>query len=63
MKAIVFYRHGDPEVLEAAELPTPHPGPGEVRIRVHACAMNHLDLWVRRGIPALRLEMPHIPGS
>ncbi len=63
MKAIVFYRHGDPEVLEAAELPTPHPGPGEVRVRVRACAMNHLDLWVRRGIAALRLTMPHILGS
>ncbi len=63
MKAIVFYQHGGPEVLQAAELPTPHPGPGEVQVRVHACAMNHLDLWVRRGIPALRLEMPHIPGS
>lgn len=63
MKAIVFYRHGGPEVLEAADLPAPHPGPGEVLIQVRACAMNHLDLWVRRGIPALRLEMPHIPGS
>ncbi len=63
MKAIVFYRHGDPDVLEVAELPTPHPGPGEVLVRVRACAMNHLDLWVRRGIAALRLEMPHIPGS
>ncbi|MCS6963662.1 zinc-binding dehydrogenase [Thermoflexus sp.] len=63
MKAIVFYRHGDPDVLEAAELPTPHPGPGEVLVRVRACAMNHLDLWVRRGIPSLRLEMPHILGS
>ncbi|WP_448594665.1 zinc-binding dehydrogenase [Thermoflexus hugenholtzii] len=63
MKAIVFYQHGGPEVLQAVELPTPHPGPGEVQVRVHACAMNHLDLWVRRGIPALRLEMPHIPGS
>jgi len=46
-----------------AELPTPQPAPGEVLVRVYACALNHLDLWVRKGIPTLKLSYPHILGS
>jgi NADPH:quinone reductase-like Zn-dependent oxidoreductase len=63
VRAIVFRTHGGPEVLEATELCTPEPGPGEVRIRVKACALNHLDLWVRQGWPGIRLEYPHVLGS
>lgn len=62
MKAVRFHRHGGPEVLVVEEVPLPEPGPGEVRVRVRAAALNHLDLWVRRGLP-LRIEMPHVGGS
>ncbi len=63
MKAILFDEHGGPEVLRYAEIATPQPGPGEVQIRLHAAALNHLDLWVRQGWPGLKLEYPHIPGA
>lgn len=62
MKAAVFHRNGGPEVLAVEEMPTPQPGPGEVRIRVAASSMNHLDLWMRRGLP-FEIPMPHIGGS
>jgi NADPH:quinone reductase-like Zn-dependent oxidoreductase len=61
--AIVLREHGGPEVLHAEQLPVPEPGPGEVRVRVKAVALNHLDLWVRRGGPAFKLEYPHRLGS
>ena len=63
MKAAYFERHGGPDVVQVGELPDPTPGPGEVLIRVRAAGLNHLDLWVRRGLPGLRLQMPHIGGS
>src|SRR5262245_46237472 len=63
MRAAVFFAHGGPEVLEVREVETPTPGPGEVQVRVATCALNHLDLWVRRGLPGLRLELPHWSGS
>lgn len=63
MKAIVLREHGGPEVLRAEELPTPEPGPGEVRVRIRAVALNHLDLWVRKGGPAFHLEYPHRLGA
>ena len=63
MKAMVFHAHGGEEVLALAQVPTPEPGHGEVRVRVRAVALNHLDLWVRRGWPGLALPMPHILGS
>ncbi len=62
MRAAVFTEHGSPEVLHIASIPIPVPGPGEVRIRVRAASMNHLDLWVRRGLP-IEITMPHIGGS
>lgn len=62
MKAVVFSEHGGPEVLQPADVETPEPLPGEVRVRVHASSVNHLDLWVRRGLP-IRIPMPHIGGS
>lgn len=63
MKAIFFEEHGDISVLKYADLPDPKPAPGEALIRVRAVALNHLDIWVRRGWPGLRLPMPHITGS
>ncbi len=63
MKAVLFRRHGGPEVLEYAEAPDPSVGPGEILVRVKACSVNHLDLWIREGIPAYRISLPHIPGA
>ena len=63
MRAALFRRHGGPEVMEVGDLPTPTPGPGEVQVRVGAAAMNHIDLWLRQGLPALRVALPHVPGG
>lgn len=59
MKALCFHEHGDLDVLQYADVPEPSPGPGQVLLQVRACALNHLDVWVRRGWPGLKLEMPH----
>lgn len=63
MKAVVVTRHGDASVLQPLDLPDPQPKQGEVIVRVKAVAMNHLDVWVREGLPSLTLELPHILGS
>ncbi len=63
MKAIQFTQHGGPEVLKYVEVNEPTINANEVLVRVRACALNHLDLWVRRGLPGIRIPMPHIPGS
>jgi NADPH:quinone reductase-like Zn-dependent oxidoreductase len=63
MKALCFHQHGGPEVIRYEDVPQAEPGAGEVLIRVRACALNHLDIWVRRGWPGLKLEMPHWGGS
>jgi len=63
MKAIVFERHGGPEVLKYTDAPDPVIRASEVLVRVRACALNHLDLWVRHGIPGVAFPLPHIPGS
>lgn len=63
MRAVGFARHGGPEVLEALSLPLPEPRAHEVRVAVRAVALNHLDLWVRRGWPGLKLDLPHVLGS
>ncbi len=62
MKAVRFHARGGPEVLVVEEVPAPEPGPGEVRVAVRAAALNHLDLFVRRGLP-IRMEMPHVGGA
>jgi NADPH:quinone reductase-like Zn-dependent oxidoreductase len=63
MRAVTLREHGGPEVLHVEELPDPHPGPGEVRVRVAAVAMNHVDLWVRKGLPHLKLAYPFLLGA
>lgn len=62
MRAAVFHEHGGPEVVRIEEVPAPVPAPDEVRVRVRAAALNHLDLWVRRGLP-IETTMPHVGGS
>lgn len=63
MRAALIREHGGPDVLEIGELPVPEPDPGQVRVRLVTAALNHLDLWVRRGIPGIELEMPHVLGA
>ena len=63
MKALIVREHGGLDALLWEELPTPEPGPMEVRVRVRACAVNHLDLWVRKGVPGARFPLPLIPGN
>jgi len=61
MKAVRIHQFGGPEVLTYEEIPDPKPRKDQVLVRVRACAMNHLDLWVRKGLPGVNL--PHILGS
>jgi NADPH:quinone reductase-like Zn-dependent oxidoreductase len=63
MKAILLDQHGGPEVLRYTDAPEPELRSAEVLVRVHACALNHLDLWVRGGLPGVPIPLPHIPGS
>lgn len=63
VNAIVIREHGGPGVLRYEELPDPVPGPGEVLVRVRACALNHLDLWTRRGLPGRSVAFPHVLGN
>jgi len=63
MKAVVFSRHGGPEVLEHRDVPEPKPGRGEVLIEVKATSINHIDIFLRRGIPGITIPMPKIVGS
>src|SRR4030088_1176880 len=61
MKAVRLHEFGGPEVLRYEDVPDPQPRKDQVLIRVKACAMNHLDIWVRKGLPGVKL--PHILGS
>ena len=61
MKAVRLHEFGGPEVLRYEDVPDPQPRKDQVLIRVKACAMNHLDIWVRKGLPGVNL--PHILGS
>ena len=63
MKAIVYSEHGGPEVLRYAEVAKPEIDGNEVLVRVRACALNHLDLFLRAGLPGMKIPLPHIPGS
>ena len=63
MKAVRIHKHGGPEVLQIEKVEDPTPAASEVLVQVKACALNHLDIWVRRGIPGQRFPLPLIPGS
>jgi NADPH:quinone reductase-like Zn-dependent oxidoreductase len=63
MQAVRFDGHGDTDVIDYGEVPDPDVGRGDVLVDVKAGALNHLDVWTRRGLPGLDLEMPHVSGS
>ena len=63
MKAIVFHQHGGPEVLQYEEAPEPKIKANEVLVEVRACALNHLDVWARKGLPGIEIPLPHILGN
>lgn len=63
MKAAAIIGHGGLEVFQVTELPDPIIDDNEVLVRVKACALNHLDIWIRRGLPGPKLAMPHVLGS
>lgn len=63
MKAVAIFEHGGVDKLQLTELPKPEAGPDEVIINVKAVALNRLDLWVREGLPGLKLQMPFTLGS
>lgn len=62
MRAVFFKDHGGLEKLEYGYLPEPPLGQGEVLVRVKACALNHLDIWTRQGMPGIKIPLPHILG-
>jgi len=63
MKAVIFRRHGEAEVLEYQDVAEPRPRANEVLVEVRACALNHLDVWVRKGLPGIEIPLPHILGN
>src|SRR3990167_3057279 len=63
MKAVVFYENGGVEKLTYTDVGKPKVSPYEVLVKVKACALNHLDIWVRQGLPGIEIPMPHILGS
>ena len=63
MKAVVFRQHGGPEVLEYTDVPEPQIRANEVLVQVKACALNHLDIWARKGLPGIEIPLPHILGN
>lgn len=62
MKAVTFHEHGGLDRLQCEDVLMPEVGPGEALVRVKACALNHLDIWIRQGIPAYQVPLPHISG-
>lgn len=63
VKAAYFDEHGELDVLQVGDVPAPDLIPGSVRVQVKACALNHLDIWVRLGGRAFPLPMPHVGGT
>jgi NADPH:quinone reductase-like Zn-dependent oxidoreductase len=63
VRAVLFHQHGGPEVLKYTDASEPLVRSTDVLVRVRACALNHLDLWVRGGLPNVPIPLPHIPGS
>jgi NADPH:quinone reductase-like Zn-dependent oxidoreductase len=63
MKATIFNEHGGPEVLRHTEVGEPRIKANEVLVEVRACALNHLDVWARGGLPGIEIPLPHILGN
>lgn len=63
MKAAVIHEHGGPECMRVEEADRPVPGPDEIGVRVAACGVSHLDIFVRRGMPGVTIPLPHIAGG
>jgi len=63
MNAVVIHEHGGVDKLSYEQVPRPEINPTEVLVQIKAAALNHLDIWVRNGLPIFKLEMPHILGS
>ncbi len=63
MRAVAIFEHGGIDKLTLTDLPKPSPGPDDVLINVKAVSLNRLDVWVREGLPGLKLQMPFILGS
>lgn len=63
MKAVLFHRHGGPEVLEFTDYPTPQPLPGQVLVKLEVAALNRMDVWTRSGASGIKVEFPHITGA
>jgi NADPH:quinone reductase-like Zn-dependent oxidoreductase len=63
MRAVIFNQHGGPEVLQHTVVPDPKPGPADVLIEVKATSINHIDVFLRRGMPGVKVPMPKIVGS
>jgi alcohol dehydrogenase len=63
MKAAVIHEHGGPDVVTVTDVPRPSVGDGQALVRVAACGLNHLDIFVRRGMPGLPIPLPHISGG
>ena len=62
MKAVQIHEFGGPEVLRYEDATDPEPGDGEVRLKVEACALNHVDVDIREGVSRFPIEFPLIPG-
>ncbi|OUU25063.1 MAG: hypothetical protein CBC13_02525 [Planctomycetia bacterium TMED53] len=62
MKRVIIEKHGGQEALSFQDSDIPEPGPGEVRVKLKTMALNHLDLWVRRGVQGHRFPLPIVPG-
>ena len=62
MKAVQIPEHGGRDVIEYGEYPDPAVGDDEVLVDVKAAGLNHMDIWVRRGLPGIDLDLPHVPG-
>jgi NADPH:quinone reductase-like Zn-dependent oxidoreductase len=63
MKATIFRQHGGADVLEYADVDEPRIRANEVLVEVRACALNHLDVWARKGLPGIEIPLPHILGN
>lgn len=63
MKAVTIHDNGDLSVVRLEELPKPYLGPQDVMVHVQSAALNHLDIWVRRGRPGVQINAPHVLGS